>query len=301
MRMVDYIYKGHFKGLDIAFTYAVTTSLVNDLVVRHDNDPVAAHILGRALTAGVLSAALLPEKQRLNICWKYQGVLRTVLVDAGSDGSARGFVSPVHLNDAAGSIDDLYGENGELRIIRTQDSKVLNSSTAMIPLQDVVRDLAYHFCVSDQVETGMISLIALQADERAPVNLSQGWMIQALPGCDLERFDRIRSRMEGEDFRALLSNASEADTYFEKLAYALVDGEMDEVDIHLDEYPAPFFKCNCSREKMGEVLRPIPIPARMEIVQEGKPMVLSCQFCNARYELSIDECANAWNDKPLDA
>lgn len=297
--MVDYIYKGHFKGLDIAFTYAVTTSLVNELVVRHDNDPVAAHILGRAVTAGVLSSSLLPENQRLNLCWKYPGRLRTVLVDTGSDGSARGFVSPAHLNEAAGSIDELYGENGELRVIRTQDAQVLNSSTAMIPLQDVVRDLAYHFCVSDQVETGMIALIGLQADEKAPVSLSQGWMIQALPDCDLERFDRIRARMEGEGFRALLSDANEADTYFEKLAHALISDESEEVAIHLDTCPAPFFQCTCSKEKMGEILRTIPIPERMEIVKAGQPLVLHCQFCNTRYELSIDECSRAWNDQSL--
>jgi molecular chaperone Hsp33 len=297
--MVDYIYKGHFKGLDIAFTYAVTTGLVNELVVRHDNDPVAAHILGRALTSAVLSAALLPEKQRLNLCWKYPGALRTVVVDAGSDGSARGFVSPVHLNEAAASVDELYGEKGELRIIRTEDSKILNSSTSMIPLQDVVRDLAYHFCVSDQVETGMIALVGFQADAKAPVKLSQGWMIQALPDCDLEKFDRIRARMEGDEFRALLSNVSEADSYFEKLAKALVRDESDALDLHLDEYPAPFFKCNCSREKMGDILRTIPIPERMEIVKEGKPLAMSCQFCNSRYELSIDECTKAWNNKPL--
>ncbi len=298
--MVDYIYKGHFKELDIAFTYAVTTSVVNELVVRHDNDPLAAHILGRAITGGILSASLLPANQRLNICWKYKGTLQTVLVDVGSDGSARGFISP-HQLDGAESIDELYGDDGELRIIRSEDSKVLNSSTAMIPLQDVVRDLAYHYCVSDQVETGMISLIALQADEKAPIKLSQGWMIQALPGCDLERFDRIRSRMEGEEFRALLSAENESDTYFEKLAKALISEEVSEPEIHLDEYPAPFFKCTCSREKMGEVLRTIPHATRMEIVEEGKPLVMNCQFCNARYELSIDECANAWNNRPLDA
>jgi molecular chaperone Hsp33 len=299
--MVDYIFKGHFKGLDIAFTYAVTTGLVNELVVRHDNDPVAAHILGRALTSGILAAALLPDNQRLNLCWKYPGGLRTIVVDAGSDGSARGFVSPVHLAEVASSIDELYGEHGELRVVRTEASRVLGSSTAMIPLQDVVRDLAYYFCVSDQVETGMISLIGFQPDEKAPVGLSQGWMIQALPGCDLERFDRIWARMEGEDFRGLLSNSSGADTYFETLATALVRDEVAEWELHLDEYPAPFFKCNCSREKMGDILRTIPITERMEIVKEGKPLVMSCQFCNERYELLIDECANAWNNKSLDA
>ena len=76
--------------------------------------------------------------------------------------------------------------------------------------------------------------------------------------------------------------------------------EIDEMDIHLAEYPAPFFQCNCSKERMGEVLRTIPIPARMDIVKDGKPLLLSCQFCNARYELSIDECTKAWNNQPLE-
>ena len=55
--MNDLLYKGHFKGLDIAFTYAVTTSAVNEAVVRHDCDPAAAHILGRAMTGALLAAA----------------------------------------------------------------------------------------------------------------------------------------------------------------------------------------------------------------------------------------------------
>ena len=54
--MNDLLYKGHFKGLDIAFTYAVTTAAVNEAVVRHDCDPAAAHVLGRAMTGALLAA-----------------------------------------------------------------------------------------------------------------------------------------------------------------------------------------------------------------------------------------------------
>uniref|UniRef100_UPI00356760EA Hsp33 family molecular chaperone HslO n=1 Tax=Pontiella sp. TaxID=2837462 RepID=UPI00356760EA len=71
--MNDLLYKGHFKGLDIAFTYTVATAAVNESVVRHDCDPAAAHVLGRATAAGLLAAALLPEQRRLNACWKYVG------------------------------------------------------------------------------------------------------------------------------------------------------------------------------------------------------------------------------------
>jgi len=72
MNMTDLLYKGRFEGLDIAFTYAVTTEAVNEAVVRHNCDPAAAHILGRAMTGSLLAAAVLPEDRRLNTCWRYK-------------------------------------------------------------------------------------------------------------------------------------------------------------------------------------------------------------------------------------
>ena len=54
--MNDLLYKGHFKGLDIAFTYAVTTSAVNEAVVRHDCDQEGSHQNGPGLLRGHQSA-----------------------------------------------------------------------------------------------------------------------------------------------------------------------------------------------------------------------------------------------------
>ena len=40
-----------------------------------------------------------------------------------------------------------------------------------------------------------------------------------------------------------------------------------------------------------------PIQERMEIVKKIQPLAIQCQFCNERYELSIDDCIAAWNRK----
>lgn len=296
--MKNILYKGRFKGLDIAFTYAVTTQAVNEAVVRHDCDPSAAHLLGRAMTGAVLAAAILPEGQRLNVCWRYKGALKTIVVDAGQEGSVRGFISPPQLGDYADAHDALYGELGELQVIVSgTDGSVANSGTTPVSLHDVVNDLAYHYCISDQVETGMSAMIGFNADPEHPVALCQGWMIQALPNTDLERFDRIRSRMGEPEFRELLGQESEASDYFERMAAALMRDEEDFEGVEMEACPMPHFVCTCDREKMAVILRSLPIPDRMELVQKKEPVGIRCQFCNERYELSIEECIVAWNEK----
>ncbi len=296
--MQDLLYKGHFKGLDIAFTYAVTTAAANEAVVRHDCDPAAAHVLGRAMTAALLAAAVLPEDQRLNASWKYQGGLKTIVVDAGQDGTVRSLISPQHLGEFDDAHEGLYGEVGELQVIVTESGLIKNSGTTPISLHDAVSDLAYHYCISDQIETGMSAMIGFNPDPASPVHLCQGWMIQALPNTDLERFDRIRRRMDGNGFRELLGHGSESEGYFEQIARTLVGDEAGFEGIQVETGPVPQFKCTCSKEKMGAVLRSIPIPDRMTIVKRNEPLGISCQFCNARYEMTIEECIRAWNQKP---
>lgn len=296
--MNNILYKGHFKGLDIAFTYAVTTQAVNEAVVRHDCDPAAAHILGRAMTEALLAAAVQPEGHRLNACWRYQGALKTIVVDAGQDGTVRGFISPPHLSIYGDEHDELYGEVGELQVIVSKsDGSLANSGTTPISLHDAVNDLAYHYCISDQVETGMSAMIGFNADPEFPVQLCQGWMIQALPNTDLERFDRIRRRMDEPGFRDLLSHENSGEGYFEEVAKSLIGDEEGFEGIQMETCPAPIFQCTCSREKMTAVVRSLPIPERMELVKKNDPVGIQCQFCNERYELTIDECIVAWNTK----
>ena len=58
--MNDILYKGHFKGLDIAFAYTVTTQAVNEAIVRQGCDPAATRHLNRSM----LSCLLYTQKPR---------------------------------------------------------------------------------------------------------------------------------------------------------------------------------------------------------------------------------------------
>ena len=296
--MDDLLYKGRLETFDIAVSYAVTTELVNDIVLRHDCDPCAAHLMGRAITAGVLCAAQLNPSERLNICWKYEGQARTILVDVGADGTTRGLISPTNLSDYASNKDAIFGNEVQLRIIRSREGRVIASSTSNSILQDVVNDLSYFYSVSDQVETGMTVMIGFNQDTGRPVNLCQGILMQALPGCDLERFDGIRSTLGHETSRNLLGDKNESDSHFENIINALLAAENGAPNLRYDALPKPSFRCTCNHDKLAAVVRALPYDERMDMVREKKDVTISCQFCNKRYAMTIDECIQAWNENP---
>ena len=293
--MNDLLTKGYFKGLDIAFSYAVTTKTANQVVRKHDCDPAAAHILGRSLTGALLSAAILPDRHRLNVCWKYKGALRTIVVDAGQDGTVRGFISPAQLG-LAEDMTGLYGDVGDVQMVTSKDEEIINSGTAPVSFQDAVLDLSYYHCISDQVETGLSAMIGFNPDPENPIRICRGWMIQALPGTDLERFDRIRRKMDEAPFRELLG--TDEPVPVESLAHLLTREEPAFEGLYMDSGPAPKFVCPCNREKMSAVVRTLPIPERMELARKKEDVNIRCQFCNHLYILSIGECIAAWNKKP---
>jgi molecular chaperone Hsp33 len=284
----------------VAFSYAVTTDVANDAVLRHNCDPVAAHILGRALTAGVLSSSLLDGPERLNLRWSYQGELRTLLVDAGSDQSVRGFLSPPRLQTRADQVEELFGEKGEIQVVRSRGGNVLNSGSTEAWLQDVVRDLAFYYSFSEQVETAMSIMIAFNRDVQRPVSLCQGIILQALPSCDPERFQRMRERLHEPACREQVQRPSQADNHFENIINLVVQDEGGDPRLRLEEGRTPRFRCTCSREKMGAVLRTLPYDERVSIVQAGEDVPISCHFCNTRYVLTVEECIRAWNHESLE-
>mgnify|MGYP001185379350 FL=1 len=291
-------YKGRLDGIDIAINYIDAFEIINKAVILHNCDPVAAHILGRCMMAAIMSASILPEGHRINISWKYPGSLKTVVVDAGQDGATRAMIYPAQLSEAENK-EELFGDIGNINVVTTKDGKILNSGTTPVSLHDPVNDLAYHFSISDQVETSIRNIIALKANIETPVSLAHGIMIQALPNCNLGSFERVRASMHSQDsldsFKRLVSG-KEILVFLENLA----KHEKGFTKVIVEESAAPFFSCNCSKEKMSSVIRSLPIPERIAIVKKNEDVLINCHFCAQRYVLTIDECIDAWNTKIVD-
>lgn len=291
----EVLYVGRLENWGVGFAYASTAGVCSEAVRRHDCDPAAAHVLSRALTAGLLSAATLPPRERLNVHWRYSGRLHTVLVDAGPDGSVRGLIDPAHLQEAD-TREALLGDSGSLHVVRSADGRVVAAGHSRTGLQDVVDDLALHHCTSDQVETASAVLVAFNADPERPVRLCRGLLLQALPGCDLELFDRLRGLLGRRRVRGLLARETDADSLFEDVLNGLVHGGSGRPGLHVATARHPVFRCACRRAKLGAVVRALPFDDRADIVSRREDVVVACHYCGERYRLTVDECVALWNE-----
>ncbi|WP_405376015.1 Hsp33 family molecular chaperone HslO, partial [Pseudobutyrivibrio sp.] len=56
----------------------------------------------------------------------------------------------------------------------------------------------------------------------------------------------------------------------------------------METYPV-CYKCDCSRERVIKSLASLGKEDMDEIIADGKPVEVKCQFCNEAYEFSIDE------------
>ena len=297
--MSDTLIKGRMPREKVAFVYAVTTQVVAEAVRRHHCDPAAALILCRSLTAGLLAAAQLGPDERLNVRWTYRGALRTVLVDAGPDGSVRGFVAPSSLVELAADPAAIHGEGGTLQVIRFRGDTVTASGTSDAPFADVVDDLDWFQATSDQVETGTAAVIAFAPDPAQPVKVARGLMIHAMPDADLAAFEAMRQRMRAPAFRESLTRLGETDNLVENLMNLLTLPDAD-TDLQMEEAGQPVFRCTCNRTKMGAVLRALGYEERVDIVQKGEPVVVNCRMCNERYVLPVEDCVKLWNHRNLE-
>lgn len=293
--MQDLLLKGRFDSLPVSFQYAVTTELSNELVLRHGCDPVAAHLFTRALNVAALAASTGGPEERLNLRWTYEGALKAMVVDAGADGTIRGLINPPQLGDVE-DVAALYGDTGEIRVVRSRAGVVTASGTIEACFMDVVDDLAAFLCLSDQVESSATSMVGFTDDPQRPIQIARGLMLQALPGADLTHFQRIRDRLNREDIRALLSRLNEPDRGLDSILAAVLEEEVANPTWTLVEAPTPRFLCTCGPDKLGTALRALSYADRMDIVQKKEDVAIRCHFCNERHVLTVDECIRAWND-----
>ena len=284
----DYLIRGVLKAFNVRFVLAGTTRLVQDAVIAHDTDPAAAQIFSDALTAAALLAPLLTGEERYTIRWEYPGTAGVLLADVNAAADVRGLPSNPHLMAEGDRADKekLFGDgDGMIAVTKSVAGKVLNTGQTKAPLAQPSADIAFFLSLSDQVESEMVTVTRFNADPANPVHTAGGMLLQAMPDCDLERFEVMRRKLGQPAVKELLlNNCSPLETRLRRiLAELLAPDSLEEADVNYEFGPEPGFRCSCSEEKMRQAMLVLGMDDLKQLFTERDSVAVCCNFCRRKY------------------
>ena len=125
--MEDLLYRGIIDQLNIRFVLADCQQTVNDIILKHDCDPVSAAIFANAISSAALVSSLLTEDEKYTLKWRNDGQLGLVMADCDAQGHVRALISNPHLAYSAKEEADIWGKEGSVSVIKSSTTQILNS------------------------------------------------------------------------------------------------------------------------------------------------------------------------------
>ncbi len=288
--MSDRLIRATAAGGGIRAVGAITTSLTEEARVRHRLSAVATDALGRAMTAGLLLASGMKTKfARVNLRIKGDGPMGGLMVDAGVNGTVRGYVTNPQVEvplTAAGKLDvgGAIGDRGFVYVFRDVGYGRPYSSTVELISGEVGDDVANYLFSSEQTPSALVLGVLLNTQG---VQVAGGLLIQILPKAarDESLVTLLESRVSGlQGFTPLLQAGKSLPDILEELL-----GDLD-LKIFPDEQELKF-DCPCSEQRMLGALKLLGTVELEDMIATDKGAEATCEFCGEVYHVSEAQLA----------
>ncbi|MBR0105956.1 MAG: Hsp33 family molecular chaperone HslO [Lachnospiraceae bacterium] len=283
--MNDYIVRATAADGYIRAFAIRSTGLAEEARRRHDTTPVMTAALGRTLSAAAMMGAMMKgDEDVLTIRIKSDGPAEGILVTADSRGNVKGYVHNPHVLiplKRRGKL-DVGGAVAPGTLSVTKDLGLKEPYTGQCELQtgEIGDDLAYYFMTSEQTPSAVG--LGVLVDTDCTVKQAGGFIIQLMPFAKDDIVDRLEARLaEIGSVTSLMEEGMGPEEILERLL-----GDMD-LQIN-DTMPARFF-CDCSRERITRVLGAVSMKDLREMIADGEPIEVKCDFCGAAYRFGVDE------------
>ena len=284
--MKDYIVRamtadGFVKAMAISSTH-----LVERARNIHKTTPTATAALGRVLTAASMMGNLQKvENGALTLQVKGNGPLGTILATSYAVGNARGYVhnpSITLLEKYAGKLDvgAAVGTDGMLTVIRDLQMKEPYIGSVALVSGEIADDVTAYFAQSEQTPTACALGVLVDTDQS--VKVAGGYLIQLLPGAPEEVISRLEQGIAKAG--AVTPMLSDGLTPEDILHRVMADFELEFL-----ETTEVCYKCYCSRARVASTLITVGKKDLQEMIDEGKPITIECQFCDTKYQFTPDE------------
>lgn len=293
--MADQLIRATAADGGIRVVGVTTTRLVEVARSRHDLSYVATAALGRAMTAGLLLVSSMKKPEsRVNIRFKGNGPLGGLMVDAGLDGTVRGYVDHPHVElppNADGKLDvgAAIGREGYVYVIRDVGVGYPYSSTVELVTGEIGDDLTHYLANSEQTPSALVLGVFVGADG---VEAAGGLLLQVMPKSarDEALISQLESRLgELTGFTPLLKSGK---------SLPQIIGELVG-DMGLEMLPGSQlvqFSCKCDRNRMLSALKLLGTDELTDMIEVDEGAEATCNFCNEVYRADSQQLQRLLSD-----
>lgn len=259
-----------------------TTDLVNDAIEIHKLSPLSAAALGRVLTAATfMSSCLKNDTDKLSVNVVGDGVGGTITVSGNSALEMRGTIDNPRAElplRADGKLDvgGCVGRNGRLTVVKSMGLKDPYSGSCRLVSGEIAEDFAAYYLYSEQQPSAIALGVKIGTDYRCVG--AGGVVIQALPGATEEAISAAETAMK---------NFSSISTLVkEKSLEEIIEENFGKCAT--EEYE-PRYKCLCSREYIGGILKSMGRKELESIIAEQGQITVNCEFCEKNYRFTASD------------
>ncbi|MGN1144345.1 MAG: Hsp33 family molecular chaperone HslO [Anaerovoracaceae bacterium] len=271
----------------------ISTDLVETARKIHETTPVATAGLGRVLTGtGLMGLLLKNEGDKLTVLFKGDGPAQQILATADGNGHVKGFIANPNVDlplrpdgklDVGGSLGV-----GELTVIKDLGLREPYIGKIALVSGEIAEDLTAYYYISEQQNTA-ISL-GVKIDTDYSVRCSGGMIIQMLPDAEegaVDALEEVIGKMKPvttliEEVLAAGQVRSEEGLVTDLLQHTFRDLP-EEYQTEVLEIRDLTWVCDCSEERLEQVLMTIGPKDLREIIEEDGQAELVCQFCRKAY------------------
>lgn len=255
----------------------------------HKTLPVATAALGRALSgASLMGNALKGRGASLTLQIKGGGPLGTVLAVSDPEGNVRGYVTNPQVDlplRADGKLDvgRAVGSEGTITVIKDLHMKEPYVGTVDLLGGEIAEDIAGYFVESEQIPTACALGVLVDRDQS--VKSAGGYLIQLMPGATDDMIDKIEAGIQKAGaVSKLLDEGMDGK--------GLLETVLSEFELEILEQTPVAYRCYCSRERVTRTLISLGRKELQDIVDEGKPIDIDCQFCDEVYHYTPEDIAD---------
>lgn len=291
--MSDYIVRATAANAQIRAFAMTSRELVEQARSTHDLSPVITAALGRLLTAGAMMGSMLKgEKDTLTLQIHCDGPVRGLAVTASSvveaTAGARVNVKGAALEpqvmlppnelgklDVGGAVG-----TGILSVIKDMGLKEPYVGQTQLQTGEIAEDLTYYFATSEQVPSAVGLGVLMEKDNT--VRQAGGFIIQLMPFAEDETINALEEKLKTMDS---VTNILDSGNSPEQLLELL----LGDLGLEFNDTISAQYYCDCSRERVERAIISIGKKDIQEMIDDGKPVEVRCQFCNKLYYFEMSD------------